>query len=98
MSYVFDACSMLNLTRSLSGKVVDVLKGNTALSLAYYELANALWKECNLKRISFEEAAKILKFAYSVLRLMDVVHISEVNLGVQRMSSSMRTSAVGHIT
>ena len=83
MSYVFDSCSLLNLTRALADRVIDVLKGNITVSLAYYEIGNALWKECNLyKRVSVEEVVKTLRFMYSMLSLMKVIHIEDVNFSI----------------
>ncbi len=90
MSYVFDACSLLNLTRALADEVVDVLKGNLTVSLAYYEIANALWKECILKRISVEEAVKTLRFIYSMLELMNVVQIKKVDIGTTTLSMAYK--------
>ncbi len=83
MSYVFDSCSLLNLTRALADGVIDVLKGNITVSLAYYEIGNVLWKECNLyKRVSVEEAVKTLRFMYSMLGLMKVIHIEDVSFSI----------------
>ena len=83
MSYVFDSCSLLNLTRALADGVIDVLKGNITVSLAYYEIGNALWKECNLyKRVSVEEVVKTLRFMYSMLGLMKVIHIEDVSFSI----------------
>jgi len=83
VSYVFDSCSLLNLTRALADGVIDVLKGNITVSLAYYEIGNALWKECNLyKRVSVEEVVKTLRFMYSMLGLMKVIHIEDVSFSI----------------
>ena len=83
MSYVFDSCSLLNLTRALADGVIDVLKGNITVSLAYYEIGNALWKECNLyRRVSVEEVVKTLRFMYSMLGLMKVIHIEDVSFSI----------------
>ena len=86
MSYVFDSCSLLNLTRALADKVIDVLKGNITVSLAYYEIGNALWKECNLyKRVSVEDAVKTLRFMYSMLGLMKVIHVEDASFGISTL-------------
>jgi len=83
VSYVFDSCSLLNLTRALADGVIDVLKGNITVSLAYYEIGNALWKECNLyKRVSVEEVVKTLRFMYSMLGLMKVINIEDVSFSI----------------
>jgi len=86
VSYVFDSCSLLNLTRALADKVIDVLKGNITVSLAYYEIGNALWKECNLyKRVSVEDAVKTLRFMYSMLGLMKVIHVEDASFGISTL-------------
>ena len=86
MSYVFDACSLLNLTRALADEVIDVLKGNITVSLVYYEIGNTLWKECNLyKRISVEDAVKTLRFMYSMLSLMKIIRVEDVSFGINTL-------------
>jgi len=86
VSYVFDACSLLNLTRALADEVIDVLKGNITVSLVYYEIGNTLWKECNLyKRISVEDAVKTLRFMYSMLSLMKVIRVEDVSFGINTL-------------
>jgi len=91
LSYVFDASSILILTRELGEKVVDVMKGNLTTSLAYYALGNALWKECNLaKRLTVNEAIEVLKFAFSLLNLMKIVPITDGVLGVKTLSNATK--------
>jgi len=86
VSYVFDACSLLNLTRALADEVIDVLKGNITVSLVYYEIGNTLWKECNLyKRISVEDAVKTLRFMYSMLSLMKIIRVEDVSFGINTL-------------
>ena len=48
----------------------------TTIYLAYYEIGNALWRECLLlKRISIEEAEKSLDLMYSILARMQVASL-----------------------
>ena len=71
---LFDASSILTLVRDLGGEAPDKLLEGSTISLAYYELGNALWRECFLlKRISQEEAEKLLKALFAMLRAMNVV-------------------------
>ena len=50
---LFDASSILTIVRELQGDAPDKLADGTTISLAYYEVGNALWRECFLlKRIS----------------------------------------------
>lgn len=91
MSYVFDASSILTLIGKLGEKIVDVMKGNLTVSLAYYEVGNALWKECKLaKRLTIDEAAEVLDFTFSLLDLMEIVHTKDGDLGVQTLSNAIK--------
>lgn len=91
MSYAFDAGSILILTRELGERVLDVVGGNSTASLAYYEVGNALWKECNLlRRLSVDEAAKALEFTTSLLSFMEVVQVSGVDLGFRTLSNACK--------
>lgn len=91
MSYVFDASSVLILTRELGKKVVDLVRENFTTSLAYYEVANSLWKECKLfKRLSVDEAVEVLKFTFSLLSMMNVMRIEEVSSGVNTLSNAAK--------
>lgn len=75
MSYIFDASSILALTRRLKGKVVEIVKGNLTAFLILYEVGNALWKERNLlKRLNVPEAIKTLKFPTSLLDMMEAFY------------------------
>lgn len=91
MSYVFDAGSILFLTRELGEKVLDAVKQNSTTSLAYYEIGNVLWKELNLlKRLNFNEATKALKVIFSLLKLMKVIHIENADLGAKTLSEASK--------
>jgi predicted nucleic acid-binding protein len=73
-SLLFDASSIFTLVRELRGDAPDKLAEGSTISLAYYELGNALWRECFLlKRISREEAEKLLKAMFGIVQVMDVV-------------------------
>lgn len=70
---LFDANAIFRLIRELPEIAQDKLVEGSTIYLAYYELGNALWKECLLlKRISREEAEKSLNFMYAVLKRMQV--------------------------
>lgn len=91
MSYVFDAGSILFLTRELGEKVLDAVKQNSTTSLAYYEIGNVLWKELNLlKRLNFNEATKALKVIFSLLKLMKIIHIENADLGAKTLSEASK--------
>jgi predicted nucleic acid-binding protein len=77
-SLVFDPSSILNLIRRLHGEALAVLRGSKTLSLAYYEIGNALWRESFLlRRVSEEEAGRLLQSLFVLLRTMDVVDLDE---------------------
>lgn len=91
MSYVFDASSILILTRELGEKAIDVINGNLTTSLTYYEVGNALWKECNLaKRLTVNEAIEVLKFIFSLLDLMEIAPITDEVLNIKTLSNATK--------
>ena len=48
MRRVFDASALLNIIRLLGSEALPYLRGNNILTLALYEVGNALWKEATL--------------------------------------------------
>ncbi len=73
---LFDANAIYWLIRECPEKALDMLMEGTTISLAYYELGNALWREAHLlKRISIEEAEKSLSLMYAMLVLMQTVEV-----------------------
>lgn len=89
MSYVFDASSILVLTRELQEKVVGILKGNLTLSLAHYEIGNALWKECNrVKRLTVNEAVEVLGFTLALLNLMNILDVKDAYFSTKALSNA----------
>jgi predicted nucleic acid-binding protein len=73
---LFDANAIFSLIRDCPEKAMDKLMEGTTISLAYYELANALWRETHLlKRISIEEAEKSLSLMYAMLVRMQVSEV-----------------------
>jgi predicted nucleic acid-binding protein len=70
---LFDSNAIYRLIRETPQKALDTLIEGTTIYLAYYELGNALWRECLLlKRISYEEAEKSLSLLYAILERMQV--------------------------
>jgi predicted nucleic acid-binding protein len=73
---LFDANVIYRLIRDCPEKAMDMLMEGTTISLAYYELGNALWREAHLlKRISIEEAKKSLSLMYAMLVRMQLVEV-----------------------
>jgi predicted nucleic acid-binding protein len=73
---LFDSNAIYKLIRELPQDAVEKLVKGTTIYLAYYELGNALWRECLLlKRISIEEAEKSLDLMYSILERMQVASL-----------------------
>jgi len=78
---LFDANAIYRLIREVPETSPDILSQGSTSHLAYYELGNALWKECLLlKRISNEEAEKSLDFLYTILERMQVITLNS-NMG-----------------
>jgi len=79
---LFDASSIFTLVRELRGKALDVLLESSTVSLAYYEVGNAVWRECFLlKRIISKEAIKLLESVFALLQAMDVALLEDEELG-----------------
>ena len=73
---LFDSNVIYRLIREQPQDAVEKLVTGTTIYLAYYELGNALWRECLLlKRISIEEAKKSLDLMYSILDSMQVASL-----------------------
>ena len=73
---LFDANIIYRLIRELPQGATEKLTEGATIYLAYYELGNALWRECLLlKRISIDEAKKSLDLMYSLLNRMQVASI-----------------------
>jgi len=91
MSYVFDASSVLVLTRELGEEVIDVVKGNVTADLIFYEVGNAVWKECRFfRRLSVTEAVKTLDFISSLLDVMEVFVVKDSGLGGKVLANAVK--------
>jgi predicted nucleic acid-binding protein len=74
MTLLFDSSALLNVIRLYKRDAFDILKGNLTLSLARYEIGNALWKEAILlKRIDIGESLEALSLMYRILKMMAVI-------------------------
>ena len=75
--FLFDSNAIYKLIRETPDSALDKLMEGTTINLAYYELGNALWRECRLlKRISIEEAEKSLSLMYLMLARMQVAQVN----------------------
>jgi len=89
--FLFDASSILALVRELRGDAPDTLLEGSTVSLAYYELGNALWRESFLlKRISWEEADTLLGTLYAILQSMDVAPLETEAEGSAVLNAAQR--------
>ena len=74
---LFDSNIIYKLIRETPDKALDKLMEGATIYLAYYEIGNALWRECLLlKRISIEEAEKALSLMYAILARMEVASLN----------------------
>lgn len=81
--FLFDVSSIILLVRELGERAPDLLITGSTILLAYYEAGNAVWKECFLlKRVSAEEAARLLRSIFAIIREMDIVGLEDEELGV----------------
>jgi predicted nucleic acid-binding protein len=73
---LFDSNVIYKLIREQPQDAVEKLLEGATIYLAYYELGNALWRECLLlKRIGVEEAERSLDLMYSILDRMAVASL-----------------------
>jgi len=80
---LFDVSSIMLLVRELGEKAPDLLVTGSTIPLAYYEAGNVVWKECFLlKRMSVEEAARLLRSIFAIIREMDMVRLEDEELSV----------------
>jgi predicted nucleic acid-binding protein len=81
-SLLFDASSIFSIVRELRGKAPDTLLEGSTITLAHYELGNALWRECFLlKRLRQEEAEKLLRAMFAILHAMGVAGLEDEDKG-----------------
>ena len=91
MSYVFDASSILVLTREFGEKVVDFLKEKVTSNLAVYEMGNVLWKECSLfKSLSVADVLETLTFIFSLVGVMQVLDVNTPRLGKRVLTNAVK--------
>ena len=75
--WLFDSNFIYRLIREAPDKALDKLTEASTIYLAYYELGNALWRECRLlKRINIEEAEKSLSLMYEMLARMQIALVN----------------------
>jgi predicted nucleic acid-binding protein len=75
---VFDANAIYRLIREYPADAAGRLIESSTIQLAYYELGNALWRECFLlQRITKEEAETALSFMYTILDRMHAVSLDD---------------------
>ena len=87
---LFDANAIYNLVREYPNDALDILSLGSTIHLAYYELGNALWRECLLlKRISMEEAEKALCFMYEILQRMQIASL-DIDTGRQVLDAACK--------
>ena len=77
-SFLFDASSILIAVREFGEKAVDILLNGFTVSLAFYEVGNAIWKEFFLlRRVDEEKAVKVLRAIFSIIERMNIIDLRE---------------------
>lgn len=77
MTFLFDSSSIINLCAK---KKVDVLLEGGTLSLAIFEVGNAIWKQVYLRKsLTLEEGEKVLETLNEVIRKMKKVSVDEAS-------------------
>jgi predicted nucleic acid-binding protein len=78
--FLLDSNAIYKLVRETPEKALEKILEGTTISLAYYEIGNALWRESRLlKRITIEEAEKSLSLMYAMLARMPIAAIDNGN-------------------
>jgi len=90
-SFLFDAGSILLLVRELGELAPDILLKSSTIPLAYYEVGNAVWKECFLlKRLDVEKAVRLLASVFAIMGEMDVMGPGDEKFGVAVLDTAGR--------
>ena len=90
-SFLFDAGSILLLVRELGELAPDILLKSSTIPLAYYEVGNAVWKECFLlKRLDVEKAVRLLASVFAIMGEMDVMGFGDERFGVAVLDAAGR--------
>ena len=88
-SLLFDASSIYRLVRELQDDAPDELLEGSTISLSYYELGNAVWRECSLlKRISKEEAENLIVSFFAILQAMKVTTLDKETEGNEALETA----------
>ena len=90
-SLLFDASSILTLIRESAAYASDKLVEGSTISLVYYELGNATWHEYFLlKKMSRQEAEKLLRAMFEILQDMDVVPLKDEDEGISVLDKACK--------
>jgi len=81
-SLLFDTSCILALVREFRGNAPKILRKGFTVSLAYYEIGNAIWRECYLLgRIALDDAAIVLSSIFTILQTMNVTMLEDDMMG-----------------
>ena len=91
-SFLFDASSILISVKEFGEKAIEILPEGSTVSLAFYEVGNAIWKESSLfGRIAEGEALEILRTVFAIIERMNVIDLSgDGDLGVKALALAGR--------
>ncbi len=71
---LYDSSALLNIVKLYGPKALDIIRDSYKLTLALYEIGDALWKEALLiKRISLEEAVSVLSYIARLLSRINMI-------------------------
>ena len=78
MSYLFDSRAIINLVKKRSARL---LAYGYTIELAFYELTNAIWKECALlNTLKHEEATKLLTNCLRAAKAIPKIDVDELQV------------------
>ncbi len=85
-THLFDASSIMHLTKRHPDKASTLLEGEHILDLTKYEIGNAIWKITKLiEKTDKSTAIDALAQAYHLMALMEVIKIEDVEAHIGTM-------------
>lgn len=91
-NHILDASSIYTLVKHVEDDSPRILKANTTIPLAAYELGNAIWREVHLlKLLSEDEGKELLMRLFTLVETMTILHFNPRREGEAVLESALVT-------
>jgi predicted nucleic acid-binding protein len=91
-NHILDASSIYTLVKHAGDNAPRILRSNTTIPLATYELGNAIWRETHLlKLLTDEEAKELLTHLYTLIDTMTLLPLNPRRDGEATLESALAT-------